>query len=437
MPRPRVGLIVALVLVVLAAPTAAADPGDLDPTFSEDGWLRTPEILDDYGTEPAEEILIQADGKIVVVGTVERNGSWFFGVARYLPDGELDPEFGRGGAVVTDFGGIAFANGAALHSDGTIVVVGEGDCEDVFGVCFALAKYLPTGQRDWTFGGDGRVAIDFGFCGCEAWDVAIQPDGKVLAVGISFEGGDANDDGLFAVARYAVDGTLDSTFSDDGKLRVDFGYGDDYAFTVAIAPDGKILVAGEGTRNLYKSGGDFALVRLNPDGSFDSTFGRNGWRTVSFGGDRYDRIEGLAIQPDGKILAAGQSATVFGEDQTIALARLNPDGTLDPSFSGDGRIVTRVEGRPSWSNAIVPHDGGTVVVGGAVDRGSGNGWDFALLRFTSDGELDPAFSDDGLVVSDFGTGEDFVTSLAVQEDRKIVAAGSVYTTFAIARYLAD
>jgi uncharacterized delta-60 repeat protein len=191
------GLVVAL---SWAAPAGAA-PGDLDGSFSDDGWVRTLEVrteTNNYLPKGAEDLAIQPDGKIVAVGELQDGSSyWYFGVFRYLPDGELDPGFGDGGWVATDLGSFPFAHAVALQPDGKIVVAGEGDCHLVG--CFVLVRYNEDGSLDTSFGeGDGVVKTMFGQCGCRAFDVAVGSNGKIVAVGLRFRGADAQDDELFA-----------------------------------------------------------------------------------------------------------------------------------------------------------------------------------------------------------------------------------------------
>jgi uncharacterized delta-60 repeat protein len=132
------------------------------------------------------------------------------------------------------------------------VVAGEGSCPRA--ICFAAARFMPDGTVDPSFGEGGVVRTMFSQCGCRAYDVAVKQDGRIVLAGMRQRGGDAQDDELFAVARYLSDGRLDRTFSGDGRASVDFGFGDDEAFAVAVQPDGRLVVAGGGTRNRYRTG---------------------------------------------------------------------------------------------------------------------------------------------------------------------------------------
>jgi uncharacterized delta-60 repeat protein len=438
MPRARLSLAIFAALV-LPAPAAAA-PGDLDSSFSGDGWVRTLEVrsaTNNYLPEGAEDIALQADGKIVAVGELEDGTShWYFGLFRYLPSGELDASFGEGGWVDTDLGSFDFAHAVAVQPDGKIVVAGEADCR--YATCFALIRYHPDGSLDQSFGGNGVVRTMFSECGCAIYDVALQPNGKIVAVGWRFRYGDNQDDDLFAVARYLPDGTLDRTFSRDGRASLDFGWGDDVANAVAIQPDGKIVVAGRGSRNHYLTEDDFAFARFRSNGALDPTFSGDGLRTVNFGGKRFDGAYSIHIQSNGRILAAGGSTVGYYSRPRMAVLRLSASGTLDGSFGSGGLRLTRPVAYGGYATAIVEHPNGRIIVAGAgYEDSSHDPSDWVLARYSRAGTLDPAFGGDGIVVTDFGTGADWAGALALQADGRIVAGGAIYGSLAVARYLAD
>jgi uncharacterized delta-60 repeat protein len=435
----RASAVLAL-LVTWAAPAAAA-PGDLDTSFSGDGWVRTLEVrteTNNYLPEGAEDLAIQPDGKILAVGELEDGTShWYFGVFRYLANGDLDDSFGEGGWVDTDLGSFEFAHAVALQPDGKIVVAGEGDCE--FATCFVLVRYNENGSLDSTFGGgDGVVRTMFRQCGCWALDVAIQPNGKIVAAGWRFRYGDALDDDLFAVARYLPDGALDRTFSGDGRVSVDLGFGDDIIHSLAVLPGGKVLVAGQGTRNRYLTEDDFALARFRNDGRLDSSFSGDGLRTINFGRRRYDVAYSLDVQDDGRILIAGSSSDELESHPRLAVARLHPDGALDASFGRGGLRRFRPGPYGGYARAIVQHPDGRVLVAGRrfVDADHDPS-DWILARYLRNGTLDPSFGGDGIVVTDYGTGADRADALAIQDDGKILVGGSIYESLGLARYHAE
>ena len=426
--------VVASVLALVGATRSSAAPAELDPAFSGDGWVRTLEVRTDtnnYLPEGAEDVAIQADGKILAVGELEDGVSnWYFGLFRYRADGSLDPTFGDGGWVDTDLGNADFAHAVAVQPDGKIVVAGEADCR--YATCFTLARYTATGALDGTFGaGDGVVRTMFSQCGCRAYDVAIQPNGKIAAVGWRFRYGDNQDDDLFAVARYLPDGRLDQTFSGDGRASLDFGWGDDVAEAVAVQPDGKIVVAGYGTRNRYLTESDFAFARFRSNGTLDPTFSGDGLATVHFGSNRSDGATSVDIQADGRILAAGPS----GPRPRLALTRLTASGSVDRAF---GRRLTKPGRWGGYARAVVEHpDGRIYVAGRAFEDSTHDASDWVVARYLRSGALDSSWSGDGIRRTDFGTGADEAAALALQADGKLVAGGSIYGSLGLARYLTE
>ena len=340
-------------------------------------------------------------------------------------DGDLDTSFGTGGKVVTSFlGQDDFVRSVAIQSDGKIVVAGEtknGTYDE-----FALARYNPDGTLDTSFGNSGGKKItNSNNNGDHARSVAIQSDGKIVLAGAGDNTG--NDD--FALYRYNTDGSLDSSFGTGGKVFTAVGSGNDFAESVAIQSDGKIVVAGYSYNG---SNDDFALVRYNTDGSLDTSFDSDGKVTTDVGSGS-DVANSVAIQSDGKIVAAGYS---FGNSGDFALVRYNTDGSLDTSFDSDGKVTTEVGsgGDVAWSVAI--QSDGKIVAAGYSYNGSND--DFALVRYNTDGSLDTSFDSDGKVTTDVGSGSDVANSVAIQSDGKIVAAGNSkngnYRDFALVRY---
>jgi uncharacterized delta-60 repeat protein len=408
----------ALPIALLFYVIVSAQAGSLDNSFSGNGKVITGF---GYGNDYGNSVAIQADGKIVVAGTVEGQRNPLFGLARYNKNGTLDNTFSGNGRVTTSFGSSGCgANHVAIQADGKIVAVGFS------GSNFAIARYNSNGSLDKTFGGgDGKVVTDFGGIGGngEAYSVAIQSNGKIVVAGLTTASGGGLD---FAIARYNTNGTLDNTFGGgDGKVVTDFG-GNEEAYSVAIQSNGKIVVAGFTTA----SGGDndFALARYNSNGTLDNTFSGNGLVITGFGGS--DVCTSVAIQSDGKIVAGGYTNAGF------ALARYNTNGTLDKTFSTDGLVTTVIIG--GVISAIAIQSDGKIIAAGGGARIDG---DFALARYNKNGSLDNSFNSGGLVFTNFG-GTDDASGVAIQSDGKIVLAG--FTTasggdydFAVARYHGD
>ncbi len=337
--------------------------GTLDPTFAGDGRQTT-----NFGAQDgAHGVVLQADGKIVAVG---RAGGGGLAVGRYMPNGSLDPTFSGDGKQTAN-PGTGEAKAVALQANGKIVVAGTAG----FGPesrAFVVARFNPNGSLDASFSGDGVQVTVFAApgsnrCRCGARGVAVRSDGKIIAVGFA---GVAD----FALARYNPNGSLDPNFSGDGKQVTDFG-GAEYANAVALQPDGKVVAVGsQSGEGIFFA---FALARYNANGSLDPSFSGDGKQLTNFGGDAVAR--GVALQGDGKIVAVGKAITGEPADQ-FAVARYNPNGALDPTFSGDGRQRTGFgEGGSANAVAIQP-DGKIVAVGGGELANAGND-DFLLARY--------------------------------------------------------
>ena len=236
-----------------------------------------------------------------------------------------------------------------------------------------------------------------------------------------------NDD--FALARYNADGTPDTSFDTDGKVTTALGSNTDVARGVALQPDGKIVAAGDA---FISSNYDFALARYNPDGSLDSSFGTGGKVTTPIGSS-HAFAYAVALQADGKIVAAGYA--FISSNYDFALARYNADGTPDTSFDSDGKATTEIGSGFNAALGVVLQADGKIVAAGYAFNGSNH--DFALARYHANGTLDAGFGAAGTVTTAIGSGNDLANGVALQADGKIVAAGSSSSDFALARYNTD
>jgi uncharacterized delta-60 repeat protein len=285
------------------------------------------------------------------------------------------------------------------------------------------------GDLDTTFDTDGKVTTAIGSGTEAARSVVLQSDGKIVAAGYSHNGSDYD----FAVVRYNTDGSLDTTFDTDGKVTTAVGLSDDVAYSVVLQSDGKIVVAGwsfNGTND------DFAVVRYNTDGSLDTTFDTDGKVTTAVGlGD--DAAYSVALQSDGKIVAAGYSFN--GSNFDFAVVRYNTDGSLDTTFDTDGKVTTAVGLSDDVAYSVVLQSDGKIVAAGYSDNGSN--YDFAVVRYNTNGSLDTTFDTDGKVTTAIGSGTEAAYSVVLQSDGKIVAAGysriGSNDDFAVVRYNTD
>ncbi len=405
---------------------ASAPPpaGTLDTSFGSGGKVTTTfgSSTDDY----AYAVALAPDGKIVVAGRSYNGTNNDFALARYNADGSLDTSFGSGGKVTTGIHtGDDVAYALALAPDGKIVVAGYTDAGST-GYDFALARYNADGSLDTTFGSGGKVTTAFGSGTDEAYALALAPDGKIVVAGRSRNG--ANYD--FALARYHTDGTLDTSFGSGGKVVTAIGANTDEAYALALDPDGKIVAAGTSLNGLTY---DFALARYNADGSLDTTFGSGGKVTTAIGSG-YDAAAGVALTPDGKIVLAGRSHN--GTNLDFALARYNANGTLDTTFGSGGKVVTAIGTSDDIAYDIALAPDGRMVVTGMSDNGTN--LDFALARYNADGTLDASFGSGGKVTTPIGASNDSAYAIVLAPDGKIVVAGASHNgtnyDFALARY---
>ena len=350
--------------------------GSVDSSFSKNGKL-----INYYLTDLA----VQKDGKIIFAGD---NHSVF----RYNTDASIDTTFSGDGHVTTNSFTI---NSIAIQNDGKIVAAGFNKISYDQYSDFKIVRYNIDGSLDNSFSGDGIQTTDFSPGQDFARSAAIQNDGKILAAG--------NSDGHFALARYNVDGSLDKSFSGDGKLTPDIPIDD--VNSIAFQTDGKLVVSSRGT-----------LIRVNTDGSLDRTVFKN----TSFS------YRTIAIQSDGKILAGGE-----GGHWGLALARYNTDGSLDNTFNGNGKLADFARPSNTGFKRTATQKDGKIVAAGSYWNGTN--YDFTVTRYNTDGSPDNTFSGDGIQTTRFTSKNHYAKSVAIQNDGKIVVAG----VHALARYNTD
>jgi len=396
-----------------ATVTVTFPSGALDPGFGSGGKVALP-IGPAGSTERANALLLQPDGpevKIIAAGSTTTGAGSDFALVRLNPDGTVDPTF-SGGKPTVDFGGRQdFANSIARQLDGSLIVAGLSN--NGANADFALARLTPDGALDPTFAG-GTVVTDFGGHQDLINAVTVQPDGKVVAAGVS---GTVLTSTQFALARYNADGSLDLSFGAGGTVTTTLG-GNDSARAVALQPDGKIVAAGFSVKTPNPNT-QFALARYNSDGSPDTTFGTAG-QVITPVGPGNAQISSLAILPDGKIMAAGIASN--GVNTDFALARYNPGGSLDPTFGTEGTILTDFNNGDDFINALEVLPDGRMIAAGAASN------DFALARYNPDGTLDATFGSGGKVTTPIGSADDVATAIAVEPNGRMIAAGYTSTS---------
>ncbi|MEO6392846.1 MAG: delta-60 repeat domain-containing protein, partial [Pyrinomonadaceae bacterium] len=401
-------LIISLIGLCGFVSTIYAAPGDLDGSFSQDGKLveiiGTPINVSDR----IDDVIIQPDGKIIALGRGFSN-RYFCIIARYNTNGSLDSSFGNGGKVFLPF---QYTLEIALQTDGKIIVVGatNDNPRDML-----LARFNSNGSIDTTFDGDGQVTTDFG--GDEvAISVAIQPDGKIVAAG----NGNFSTRVDIVLSRYNQDGSLDTSLDNDGKVTTDVANNTEDVKSLIVQPDGKMIVIGTNTVGGFSK--DFMLVRYNQDGSLDTTFDNDGKVTTDFFGS-YDFMISAFLQTDGKIVVTGTAYIGNSPSADFVLARYNPNGSLDTTFDGDGKVFTDIPSAMLTSaRDITIHSDGKIILAGYVNfNATGSGDDFIVVRYNTDGSLDTTFDNDGYVITNVGGSIDQAESVIVQNDGKIIA----------------
>lgn len=303
------------------------------------------------------------------------------------PDGTLDATFGNGGKVITVANVRESASGLLILPDGKIMISGSIDLPNSQDTSFALLRFNSDGSVDPTFGNGRIVATNAGSNDDQAYAIARQSDGKIVAAGrrgIQFYPSEQRK-GNVALARYNPDGSLDATFGNGGTVINDFGEGlESYAIVVIIQPDGRIIVSGE-------SSYVFLVARYNSDGTLDTTFSGDGFALVNFSSN-WDHGRDAVLQADGKIILVG-IAEVNSPYDSFAVARVNPDGSLDQSFGDGGKVVMVDQG--DLEAAALQNDGKLIALGTS-------GATFKLLRFNLNGSLDSTFGSAGAITTTFG-----------------------------------
>jgi uncharacterized delta-60 repeat protein len=395
-----------------AVPSSCGDggaPGTLDPSFGDGGmvWLK-------YAGSQASGVAVQSDGKLIVVGATQAG----FAVIRLLPTGALDPSFGTNGLVTTSIGNTGFYSAVAVQGDGRIVATGGAQFNDNRSYDFAVARYLADGGLDPSFGEAGVATTSFGpgpFQDDYPRSILVQPDGRILVGGYS-ETNSVTSTGNFALARYNDDGSLDGTFGNGGKVVIDVHGTSDAHGVVALLPGGKIVVAG-GTAETTSLSAQFdvSAVRLNADGTLDTAFADAGVMLTGFGTMSNSPIAAATSDTLGRPVLAGRLPNAGGDD--FAALRVLTTGALDTSF-GDAGVVTTDLGSSESSGAIlIQEDGLIVLVGTSMGQ-------LALVRYSSNGTLDPTFGVGGRSLTPPPPGGSLPGSAAALARCNIVTAGT-------------
>ena len=430
--------------------------GDLDLSFGSGGKVETEGILKSSNT--IHTMALQPDGKILAFGPVDKGEcdecqvhDW--GLARFHPDGSLDRTFGNYGILRIDLieDSWDYDGAMLLQPDGKILLGGTAaSFSGAYSNRFVLMRLLPSGAVDPSFGTQGKVITSFSEGSANLSSLALLPDGKVLAggtlaklsTGVPVEKPyrpDGSVDIDFVVMRYNPDGGVDTGFGTLGKTLVDFAVGSDHLASIAVAPGGQIIAAGETltyTRGTPNTGVNIALARLLPNGQLDSAFGTGG-KVISDYQRNEDYVSAMALDTQGRILVAGKtgvySPALYQVVTDFALSRFDAGGELDGTFGQGGILVTdfgaEYEGA---TNLIVSGDGKITSVGytsvfttAPVYNGTAGGYatDIALTRHLDDGSIDTSFGTGGKLEMDLEAGETIYDAFLDANGKLVLGGG--------------
>jgi uncharacterized delta-60 repeat protein len=342
--------------------------------------------------------------------------------------GILDDSFGNGSGYVY-ISGDNYGQSLAIQSNGKILLGGRCYNYSSGKPNFCIARFNSNGTLDTSnFSYPyGYILQPIGLSGDYGQSLAIQPDGKILLGGFCYNRSSWD----FCIARFNSNGTLDTSFGSSGKVIQPIGSSDDEGYSLAIQPDRKILLGGYCK---IGSNDDFCIARFNSNGTLDTSFGSSG-KVIQPIGSFGDYGLSLAIQPDGKILLGGYCAGDF------CIARFDSNGTLDTSFGSSGKVIQPIGSGNDIGQSLAIQPDGKILLGGYCFINTSN-YNFCIARFNFDGTLDTSFGTSGKVIQHIGSYYDYCygQSLAIQPDGKILLGGRCFNTnrgyryFCIARF---
>ena len=414
-----------LFTMLFMAAVTTAQPGSLDPTFADAG-IRI--LAVNQSISSASDLLTMDDNTLVVVGTAYTNDTIRGTVTHLLNDGSIDGSFGDNGATIFTAGSSTILDAVARADDGGILVAGATFLDDEGNVL--MAKLLPNGQLDPSFGAGGLFISDVNGAEGRLLDLFILDDGRILACGWTLDG-NSSTNGL--LMRFNANGTLDDTFSNDGIL-VNTNYSlNDALEGITVLEDGSILAAG--TVNVSDNPRTL-LLKCDASGTLDLGFGGNGTIVPEFNAGRHGAKE--VIASDGDFVVCGYLGDAFNVHDAY-VARFGPDGSLDSTFGTDGltRIDTAVY---DGATDLIRDALGNIVLCGYTGESNGSSpRDVLLARLMPDGMRDLTFGTNGLVITSAGDGPNEANAIAIQPDSRIVVAGQAIVVdtgyVVVARYL--
>lgn len=409
-----------ILFLFMKAGIAFGQPGSPDPSFDTDGVAYWSEGIGTYNE--AWSIVAQPDGKILLSGFIEPTGvdGSEAVLLRLNADGSPDLSFGTGGRVLGNFGDYydVFTS-LSLQPDGKIVVGGYA-INSSFIPSNVIMRYNPDGSPDLSFNSTGMLTLPATPSFCATYS-ALQPDGKIIAA-VNTNSGFSNEN--IIMHRFNADGSVDNSFGTAGMAVTNLPLTHEFITNLTLQADGKIVVIAK-SENIGTGNEDFFVARYLADGAPDPAFSGDGTFILDLNNNDYP--SGVAVQADGKIVVTGTSGVSSLE---MEILRLNPDGSLDTSFDLDGIAQTGIVLWDLGVGVTLQPDGKIVTI--AISY-NGTDADFLLARFNSDGSLDPSFDLDGIALQNFG-GDEYGIDITLQPDGKILVAGYSGYQMAVARF---
>ncbi len=421
-------------LIATAAHATVGQPGTLDPFWANGSALGSGKLITVIGAraDTASAIAVQPDGRVLVAGYCVNVGLC---AVRYTSGGALDASFGVAGVLppvfVPNAGNVAPS--LALLPDGKFLLAGT--CFDLGDNDFCVFRFNADGNIDGTFANGGSVITPIGIADDRARTMLTQPDGKIVVAGTCNNGVDSD----FCAVRYLSNGTLDATFGTAGKVITAFSNRDDVVGAIALQPDGKLVLAGSCNNGTVE---DVCALRYGINGALDASFGSGG-KLITVVGTGYSATRAVALQPDGNLLVAAECVTSVSVSKIdFCTLRVNANGTLDTSFGASGTLVTSINTGNNYVSAMTLQSDGKFILGGFCAV-SGQ-VDFCAARLNAAGALDATFGTGGKLTTAISNGatpatsNDFLTAIALQPDGKLLFAGycrsGTFDKFCVARY---
>jgi uncharacterized delta-60 repeat protein len=397
-----------LLLISFISLNVFGQDGVIDATFGTGGKTYSGYVAD-FGSQMP--VAVQSDGKILQATSNQLSGIYQTILIRYNNNGGLDNTFGNAGKFIATFPSNNAALDMAIQSDGKIVLAGLMDSAGTN--YFMAMRITSTGTLDASFGTNGRTIIAFNSQESIGIAMALQADGKIVVGGYASNASATAY--VFALARLTTSGALDTSFDTDGKQTTVLGPDFDVISDLAIQADGKIVVAGVSYNSL--SVAELAVARYTTAGALDNTFGTGGKFTWS-ANNQDTQAYSIAMQPDGKIVVSGSWDNNTNFD--FIIMRLTAAGALDNSFGTAGKVMTAIGTDDDEAYSVAVQLDGKIVAGGDIYVPSQTGYDIAVVRYTSGGTVDNSFGTAGKAIVDMNSGSDDEYGMIVSQGLKII-----------------